>query len=109
MFIVKDQLCDATKWHIRTVPAHPAEDPYFPIGQASLTLLMKDGAIHAVLETLTPNFRTYEVQIDCGPWKPAGTSFLWPVHSGSNRLAARTVNRFGVTGPVSTADVDVSK
>jgi hypothetical protein len=33
----------------------------------------------------------------------------WPVHPGSNRLAARTVNQFGVIGPVSTAEVDVTK
>jgi hypothetical protein len=34
MFIVKDALCDGTSWHVRTVPAQPATDPYFPIGRA---------------------------------------------------------------------------
>ena len=27
MFIVKDALCDGTKWHVRAVPSHPASDP----------------------------------------------------------------------------------
>src|SRR5258708_754729 len=29
MFIVKDKLCEGTKWHERTTPANPAVDPYF--------------------------------------------------------------------------------
>ena len=28
MFIVKDALCDGTRWHERTVPSNPAVDPY---------------------------------------------------------------------------------
>jgi hypothetical protein len=26
MFIVKDELCEGTRWHQRTVPANPAVD-----------------------------------------------------------------------------------
>ncbi len=42
MFITKDALCDGTKWHVRTLPANPAVDPYFPIGQAALSLRVRD-------------------------------------------------------------------
>src|SRR5437667_12050738 len=45
MFIVKDSLCDGTKWHVRTVPANPATDPYFAIGQAALHLAVESGNI----------------------------------------------------------------
>ena len=108
MFIVKDQLCDGTKWHVRTGPANPAVDAYFPIGQATLSFVVQDGTIHITLKTLTPNFKTYEVQMDEGGWKRSEEKFVWPVHPGSNRIMARTVNQFGVAGPISTAALEVS-
>jgi hypothetical protein len=109
MFITKDALCDGTKWHVRTLPANPATDPYFPIGQAALSLRVQDGKLHVALRTLTPNFKRYEVQIDRGGWKPSDKEFEWSVRPGSNRLEARTVNLFGVQGPTSTAELDVKK
>jgi hypothetical protein len=107
MFITKDTLCDGTKWHVRTLPANPAVDPYFPMGQAALSLRAADGKLLVALMTLTPNFKRYEIQIDRGGWKSSGEQFNWLVHSGSNRLEARTVNRFGIYGPISTAEVEV--
>ena len=107
MFIVKDQLCDGTKWHTRTVPANPATDPYFPVGQAALSLFMDEGKIHAGLKTLTPNFARYEVRLNGAEWKKADETLVWNMHPGRNRLEARTVNKFGVSGPTSTAEVVV--
>ena len=109
MFIVKDQLCDGTKWHVRTVPENPAVDPYFPIGQAAMSLRADDGRLHVSFKTMTPNFKQYEIQIDGGRWKPSDTEFHWPVHAGANSLGARTVNLFGVRGPISTAEIEVKK
>lgn len=109
MFIVKDKLCDGTRWHERTVPANPAVDPYFPIGQAALSLSLIDGKVHAALQTLTPNFRTYEIQFDGRGWSSSQDHFVWNVRPGVNRLAVRTVNQFGVAGPVSTAQLEVAK
>jgi hypothetical protein len=109
MFITKDALCDGTKWHVRTLPANPATDPYFPIGQAALSLRVRDGKLHVALRTLIPNFKRYEVQIDRGGWKSSDKEFKWPVRPGSNRLEARTVNLFGVQGPTSTAEIDVKE
>lgn len=59
MFIVKDQLCDGTRWHERVVPANPAVDPYFPLGQSALSLVADGGAIRVSVRTLTPNFKEY--------------------------------------------------
>jgi hypothetical protein len=109
MFIVKDALCDGTSWHVRTVPAQPATDPYFPIGQAALTLRAQSGKLRVALETLTPNFERYEVRVDGGEWKPAEKDFAWSLHPGTNRLEARTLNKFGVTGPPSVAEVALAE
>ena len=107
MFIVKDKLCDGTKWHIRTVPENPAVDPYFPIGQASLNLVSRDGKLNVILKTLTPNFKEYQARMDGSSWKPAKAEFAWSPHPGANRVEARTVNQFGITGPVSTVELDL--
>jgi len=110
MFIVKDKLCDGTKWHVRTNPANPAVDPYFPIGQAALEIASGRGErVSVALKTFTPNFKEYEVQFDGGPWKPSTGRFRWMLRSGRNRLAARTVNQFGVRGPVATAEIQLTR
>jgi hypothetical protein len=108
MFITQDKLCAGTKWHRRDVPADPATDPYFPINQAAMTLSpgAGDGVVVA-LRTLTPNFKTYLFRIDGGEWKAGADHVEWKTHAGSNRLEARTVNQFGVEGPVSTTEVEV--
>jgi hypothetical protein len=109
MFITQDKLCAGTKWHKRDAPADPATDPYFPIGQASMTLSPGAGGdgVAVSLQTLTPNFKTYLSRIDGGEWKPVAENFVWKTHAGTNRLEVKTVNQFGVDGPVSTAQVDM--
>jgi hypothetical protein len=106
MFLVKDELCAGTKWHERTVPANPAVDLYFPIGQAAVSLKADGGAIKVRFRTLTPNFREYQVRVDGGSWASCGEEFVWTLRPGPNRLEAKTVNRFGVEGPVSTVEVE---
>jgi hypothetical protein len=109
MFIVKDRLCDGTQWHVRTVPANPAVDPYFPIGQAALSLRAEGGSIRVTLNTMTPNFKQYEVRIGRGEWGPSRGNFVWDVRPGSNRLEVRTMNQFGVSGPISMAEIEVKE
>ncbi len=105
MFIIKDALCDGTRWHLRDNPPHPATDPYFPLGQSTLTLAAEGSAVRVTLQTMTPNFERFEIRSGEGGWKPAADNFLWKIQPGLNRLEARTVNAFGVTGPVSTAEL----
>lgn len=109
MFITRDALCGGTKWHVRTLPPNPASDPYFPIGQAALRIEVKSGELHVSLKTLTPNFARYEVRQDRGQWTEAPQSFVWECRRGLNRIEARTVNRFGVSGPVSLAELEVKE
>ena len=105
MFILRDSLCDGTTWHVRQNPENPAVDPYFPIGQAALMLQPDSANLRVTLKTLTPNFKQFEVRIDRGVWSPAEESFVWELNPGANRLEARTVNQFGVKGPLSTAEL----
>jgi len=108
MFIVKDQRCEA-KWHERLNPANPAVDPYFPIGQASLGLAVDGAALRVSIRTMPPNFKEYRVRIDGGDWKTSGDATAWTPHPGSNTFEAKTVNRFGVEGPISTVQLDASR
>jgi hypothetical protein len=109
MFITKDKVCAGQKWHERKNPAQPATDPYFPIDQSALTLHPGKGALKASLQTFTPNFKEFQIRVDAGDgadsWKNSSSSFDWKVHHGVNKLEARAINKFGVAGPVSSAEV----
>jgi hypothetical protein len=105
MFIGKDRLCDGTQWHVRPLPANPATDPYFPLGQAALSLAVENDSIAVSLKTLTPNFKRFELRTDNGEWRETAAGFTWKLKSGLNRLEVRTVNAFGVTGPASLAEM----
>lgn len=103
MFITKDSLCDGTPWHRRPTPPRPDQDPYFPVGQSAIELVATHGGVQVSLRTLTPNFDRYERRIDHGAWVKTDARFEWTLHPGKNLLETRTVNRFGVAGPVSSA------
>ena len=107
MFIFQDKLCDGTQWHKRDIPTDLTADAYFPIGQATMTLSAEGDHLRVGLKTMTPNFKTFLVRTESGEWKPSGDTFAWKVHSGTNRLEAKTVNLFGVDGPISTAEVEI--
>jgi len=107
MFITQDAIGGATKWHQRTVPESPATDPYFPIGQADLTIAADGDRLRVEVGTLTPNFKTFLYRTDASDWQPADKPIRWTLHPGNNRLEVKTVNHFGVEGSVSTAEVVV--
>jgi len=106
MFIVKDALCNGTKWHIRDLPKNPAVDPYFPINQASVDLKPNGEKLRVELKTFTPNFAHFEFQRDNEPWKKCGDSIDWKPHAGRNELRVRAINRFGIVGPVSVVQAE---
>jgi hypothetical protein len=108
MFIVQDELCSGTSWHKRTTPEKPAIDPYFPLGQAAFELRADTDGLQISLKTLTPNLDRFESRVDHGGWTATKETFAWALHSGANRLEVRTMNRFGVDGPASILEVEVS-
>jgi hypothetical protein len=105
--IFTDRVSEGTTWHLRPAPENPASDVYFPLDQVSLKLVPTGSHLRADMKSLTPNFQTYQVRIDRGEWKLTEDTFSWNMHPGTNHLEARTMNKFGVTGPVSTTAVDV--
>ena len=74
-----------------------------------MTLRPDGDKISVALNTLTPNFQRFEIQLEGAGWKPSAETFAWNPHPGANRLEARTVNAFGVTGPGSTAVLEVKE
>jgi len=73
-----------------------------------MELIPEKEGIRVSLRTMTPNFLRFEMRKDSGEWTPTNASFPWEVHTGRNRMEARTVNRFGVIGPVAASVIDVS-
>jgi hypothetical protein len=106
MFIVKDALCERTKWHIRDAPKNPAVDPYFPIDQAAVELKDAGDKLRVELKTMTPNFQRFEIQFDGGRWTESSDAVEWRAHDGVNELRARAVNAFGVPGPISVVQIN---
>src|SRR5947207_5424297 len=86
MFISKDKIGEATKWHTRVGPKDPATEPYFPMGQAGVEISSEGEGLRVALKTFTPNFKTYLAKLDGGEWREIADSLLWKVHHGGNRL-----------------------
>jgi hypothetical protein len=107
MIVIKDDISEANpKFHTRKSPANPAVDQYFPVNQATVSLAPEGKDLRVSLRTLTPSFKEFQVSIDGGAWQSTGDGqkVAWKLHPGSNKLQARSVNKFGVEGPVSTVE-----
>ena len=69
----------------------------------------KNGKVNIAIKTLTPNFKTFMVRIDGKRWANSKDTFTWQLHDGANKLEARSVNKWEVSGPVSTVEREVAK
>src|SRR5882672_4592159 len=107
MFITIDKICDGTSWHTRIGPRDPEHEPYFPINQVAMEIVLDGDVFKVGLKTSTPNFKTYLVRKFDGPWVATKDLILWKPRSPVNRLEVKAVNQFGVEGPVSLAIVEV--
>lgn len=107
-------------WSDSTIPTRSAEyshitnrvqDMYPNLNQVALDLQAGDGAnkVLAGLATDTPNFSHYMVKVDNGEWqKHTGDTFDWTLHTGTNRIEVKSVNKFGREGKASSAVVEVT-
>ena len=76
-----------------------AGDIFWTLNQAYIHLYYQgDKKLQVQLETVTPNFDTFEIATDQEEWNPTDPIFSWPLHSGLNILKTRSVNKFGVHG-----------
>ena len=75
-------------------------DIFWTLNQARIHLYdTGEGVLRVQLETVTPNFRTFQISVDKEVWRDSAPVFDWPLHEGQNFLYARSVSKFGVTGP----------
>ena len=80
------------------------QDFNFPLNQTELTLSETEipGILQVEMDTVTPNFETFEIQIDnTNVIESAHFSFEWHLHEGKNTLEVRARNNVGVKGPTS--------
>jgi len=80
----------------------------FSLNQTQLTVseTARGGILEADLDTETPCFREFQIQLDDGAWREIpGRTFRWILHEGRNRLGARVRNTAGVTGPESSVTI----
>ncbi|MEO9003628.1 MAG: hypothetical protein ABI288_02775, partial [Ginsengibacter sp.] len=64
------------------------------------------GQIDIQMITATPNFETFEINIDGTGWRPVSDKFTWRLRPAAlNRLKMRTSNTAGVTGKPSSLEL----
>ncbi len=75
-------------------------DIFWTMNQAFIHLYdTGDSNLRVQLETVTPNFSSFQVSLDNGEWTDSGAVLGWELHEGQNFLKARAVNKFGIVGP----------
>ncbi len=83
-------------------------DFYPTLNQVSFSAVHGEDEEDVVVDmtSFTPNFDTYEINVDDTGWKPADSHFVWKLHrSALNTLTMRTRNTLGVTGTPSEMQV----
>ena len=82
-----------------SLPTDRVSDIFWTLNQAFIHLYRDNGSrLKVQLETVTPNFKTFEVSLDNGEWLPVEPVFTWELHPGQNFLNARSVSKFGLAG-----------
>ena len=83
------------------------EDLYWTVNRTRIFLQSGEapGSLRVDLETVTPNFSHYLVQMDDGEWEPRETPFIWSLHPGQNALRVKGINAFGREGGATHAVV----
>jgi len=86
--------------------SHP-RDFYWTINHAQVFLSATADPVElrVTLDTVTPNFASYEVRLDGGDWKTTEANFGWALHPGMNTLEVKPVNTFGLDGITSLIKV----
>ncbi|NIA21862.1 MAG: hypothetical protein GWP05_07855 [Anaerolineaceae bacterium] len=66
----------------------------------------KPGLVNLRLATVTPDFETFLVSIDGGPWTESDDRMQWQLGPDSNRIEMRVRTRAGVLGNTSWLELD---
>jgi len=78
------------------------------LNQAHIVLepTVTPGEVRVHLDTVTPDFDTFLMQIDGGNSLPTTSGFIWKLHRGKNRLQVRPRNKAGREGIASWIVLD---
>jgi hypothetical protein len=84
-------------------------DFYPTLNQTRYTIECSENpsVLQVYLETETPNFACYLVQVDQEPWQERPEQFQWSLHEALNVLRVRSRNSIGVEGIISAVSVEV--
>ena len=75
-------------------------DIFWTLNQAFIHLYDQGSKeLKAQLETVTPNFKTFEIAVDNDEYQQTGPVFTWDLHPGQNFLHVRSINKFGLPDP----------
>ena len=67
---------------------------------------IQDGKARVVLSSCTPNFRSFQIKDDDGTWRDCGEEVELSLDSRTRKhFSFRTINLFGVTGPVHRVEI----
>ncbi len=84
------------------------EDVYWTLNQAEINVRCaaqptpsSPPVLRVSLDTVTPDFDRFEVQLGSADWEPKEAVFDWPLEAGENTVQARPVTRRGLCGMVS--------
>lgn len=82
--------------------SNPA-DLYWSLNRTNIKLKPKDISnenieFEVYLDTYTPNFKEFEIQIDDRYVTDENPFFVWKLHKGENSINVKSVNEFGIEG-----------
>ncbi len=99
------------KYEEYTYQSSHARDFYWTINHAQVFLntTANPAELYVTLDTVTPNFASYQVRLDGGEWKTSEAEFVWKLHPGLNTLEVKPVNTFGLDGITSVVKVMYGK
>ena len=83
-------------------------DFYWPVNETVIELseTRQPGVLAVALRTVTPNLARLMVSLNGGRWQEKAAEFLWKLKPGRNAIETRSINSFGVAGPIADADLE---
>ena len=112
LVFLDDEIFRANKWYREGKPHWAYDTPFMLLTtrrdwiewtpNVIISEVTLEGATAKVfLSSCTPNFRSFQVKTPAGTWSDCEESVLLHLHKqAANQYLFRTVNLFGVTGPV---------
>jgi hypothetical protein len=100
-----DETSPASPLYSRRVTQAPNWDWTLNQTQIVLEATAAPGELRVLLDTVTPSFECFEVNLNGAGWKRSPAEFTWKLDRGDNRLKARSTNIAGRAGSASLIEL----